>query len=127
MACDAIAVALKELFLNITYGRTQSAFSDDGLAIGSAFEDLGSNARSQTGTCYSTEGKGPRYLEMSEGYVTELALDKNDQIIGYRYLNFGTMMDLIKKGETPEKALKMASGSFGRIEDAAKLIDPRRE
>ena len=31
---------MRELFLQIVYGRTQSAFSDDGLAIGAGLEDL---------------------------------------------------------------------------------------
>ena len=33
LVCDAINTAMRELFLQIVYGRTQSAFSDDGLAI----------------------------------------------------------------------------------------------
>lgn len=31
---------MRELFLQIVYGRTQSAFSDDGLAVGAGLEDL---------------------------------------------------------------------------------------
>ena len=41
LVCDAINTAMRELFLQIVYGRTQSAFSDDGLAIGAGLEDLG--------------------------------------------------------------------------------------
>ena len=33
---------------------------------------------------YSTKAKGVRYMEMAEGYVTSLALDENDEVIGYR-------------------------------------------
>ena len=40
LVCDAINTAMRELFLQIVYGRTQSAFSDDGLAIGAGLEDL---------------------------------------------------------------------------------------
>ena len=41
LVCDAINTAMRELFLQIVYGRTQSAFSDDGLVIGAGLEDLG--------------------------------------------------------------------------------------
>lgn len=71
LVCDAINTAMRELFLQIAYGRTQSAFSDDGLAIGAGFEDLGKGDRSMVGTMYGTLKKGPRYLEMTEGYVRD--------------------------------------------------------
>ena len=81
LVCDAINTAMRELFLQIVYGRTQSAFSDDGLAIGAGLEDLGKGLRSQVGTMYATKAKGVRYLEMAEGYVTGIALDENDEVI----------------------------------------------
>ena len=70
LVCDAINTAMRELFLQIVYGRTQSAFSDDGLAIGAGLEDLGKGLRSQVGTMYATKEKGVRYLEMAEGDVS---------------------------------------------------------
>ncbi len=90
---------MRELFLQIVYGRTQSAFSEDGLPIGAGLEDLGKGLRSQVGTMYGTLKKGPRYLEMAEGYVTGIALDENDEIIGYQFVNFGKMTDFIKAGD----------------------------
>ena len=127
LVCDAINTAMRELFLQIVYGRTQSAFSEDGLQIGAGLEDLGKGTRSMVGTTYGTLAKGPRYLELTEGYITELALDEEDEIIGYKYVNFGKMMDFIKKGDTPEEALKKASGQYGRVADAVRMIDPRKE
>lgn len=50
LVCDAINTAMRELFLQIAYGRTQSAFSEDGLPIGAGLEDLGKGTRSQVGT-----------------------------------------------------------------------------
>ena len=44
LVCDAINTAMRELFLQIVYGRSQSAFSEDGLAIGAGLEDLGKDA-----------------------------------------------------------------------------------
>ena len=127
LVCDAINTAMRELFLQIAYGRSQSAFSEDGLQIGAGLEDLGKGERSMIGTTYGTLAKGPRYLELTEGYITKLALDENDEIIGYQYLNFGKMMDFIKSGDDPKVALEKASGQYGRVADAVKLIDPRKE
>lgn len=127
LVCDAINTAMRELFLQIVYGRTQTAFSEDGLPIGAGLEDLGKGLRSQVGTMYSTSAKGPRYLEMAEGYVTRLALDADALIIGYEFISFGKMMDMIKKGVSPEEALKKATGSYGRFAEAVKYIDPREE
>ena len=179
LVCDAINTAMRELFLQIVYGRSQSAFSEDGLPVGASLEDLGKGLRSQVGTMFATASKGPRYLEMAEGYVTRLALDednlitgyefinlgkmmdfikkgddanealkkakgprylemaegyvtrialdKDDLITGYEFINLGKMMDFIKKGDDANEALKKAKGSYGRFADAAKYIDPRHE
>src|SRR5574344_2119465 len=127
LVCDAINTAMRELFLQIAYGRSQSAFSDNGLAIGAGLEDLGKNRRSQVGTIYSTEAKGVRYLEVTEGYVTNLALDEKDNVIGYAYINFGKMMNFIKGGMDANEAIKKASGTTGRYNEAVKIIDPRCE
>ena len=127
LVCDAINTAMRELFLQIIYGRTQSAFSEDGLPVGAGLEDLGKGLRTQVGTSYSTKLKGPRYLELAEGYVTRLALDENDEIIGYEYVSLGRMMDMIKKGVDANEAMKKATGSYGRFAEAAKYIDPRNE
>ena len=123
----AINTAMRELFLQIVYGRSQSAFSEGGLTIGAGLEDLGKGHRSQIGTIYSTSLKGPRYLEVTEGYITSQALDKDDQIIGYKALNFGKMMDFIKGGMDPKEAIEKATGTYGRYADAVKYIDPRQE
>ena len=124
---EAINTAMRELFLQIVYGRTQSAFSEDGLPIGAGLEDLGKGLRSQVGTMYGTLKKGPRYLEMAEGYVTGIALDEEDQIIGYQFVSFGKMMDFIKAGDDAQTALDKAKGQYGRVDDAAKIIDPRNQ
>ncbi len=127
LVCDAINTAMRELFLQIVYGRSQSAFSEDGLPIGAGLEDLGKGNRSQIGTMYGTVAKGPRYLEMTDGYVTDLALDEDDEIIGYKYVNFGKMMDFIKAGDDANTALEKAKGQYGRVADAARFIDPRKQ
>ena len=58
LVCDAINTAMRELFLQIVYGRTQTAFSEGGLPIGAGLEDLGKGLRSQIGTMYGTMAKG---------------------------------------------------------------------
>ena len=127
LVCDAINTAMRELFLQIVYGRSQSAFSDDGLAIGAGLEDLGKGLRSQVGTTYATLEKGPRYLELAEGYITKIAVDDNNEIIGYKFVHLGKMMEMIAKGMDANEALEKASGQYGRVDDAAKLLDPRHE
>ena len=116
-----------QLFLQIVYGRSQTAFSEGGLPIGAGLEDLGKGLTSQVGTMYATKVKGPRYLQLTEGYVTRLALDEEDQIIGYEFVKTGPMMENIKKGMDANEAVKKATGSYGRFADAAKYIDPRHE
>ena len=106
LVCDAINTAMRELFLEIVYGR---------------------GLRSQVGTMYGTLKKGPRYLEMTDGYVTGIALNEDDEIIGYQFVNFGKMMDFIKAGDEPAVALEKAKGQYGRVDDAVKIIDPRKE
>lgn len=127
LVCDAINTAMRELFLQIVYGRSQSAFSEGGLAVGAGLEDLGKGTRSQVGTIYSTEAKGPRYLELAEGYILEQGLDEENNIIGYKYVNLGKMMDFIKDGVDPMEAIEKASGKYGRFDEAVKKIDPRKE
>lgn len=127
LVCDAINTAMRELFLQIVYGRTQSAFSEGGLPIGAGLEDLGKGLRSMTGTMYGTLEKGPRYLEMTEGYVTGIALNEDKEIIGYQFVNFGRMMDFIKKGDDANTALEKAKGQYGRVADAVEIIDPREK
>ena len=130
LVCDAINTAMRELFLQIVYGRTQSAVSEGGLTIGAGLEDLGKGSRSQVGTMYGTVAKGVRYLEMAEGYVTRMALDENDQVIGYEFVNLGKMTDFIKKGDDPTTAYNKSMGHYGRFskeDGAVKFIDPRKE
>lgn len=127
LVCDAINVAMRELFLQIVYGRTQTAFSENGLPIGAGLEDLGKGLRSQVGTMYGTKAKGTRYLEMAEGYVTRLALDKDNLVIGYEFIHLGKMMEQIRKGVEPAEAMAKNTSTYGRFAEGVKFIDPRAE
>lgn len=127
LVCDAINTAMRELFLQIVYGRSQTAFSEGGLPIGAGLEDLGKGLCSQVGTMYGTSAKGVRYLEMAEGYVTRLALDDNNEVIGYEFVHLGRMMEMIHKGSDANEALAKATGSYGRFAEATRTINPRHE
>ncbi len=127
LVCDAINVAMREIFLQLVYGRTQSAFSEDGLSVGAGLEDLGKGLRSQVGTMFSTKAKGVRYLEMAEGYVLKIALDENDEVTGYQFVRLGKMLEDIRHGMTPNEAYEKNIGQYGRFDNAAKYIDPREE
>ena len=130
LVCDAINVAMRELFLQIVYGRTQTAFSENGLPIGAGLEDLGKGLRSQVGTIFSTGAKGVRYLEMAEGYILQVAVDENDQPCGYKFVKVGKMLEDIRHGKNPTEAYNGNIGTYGRFsaeDGAVKYIDPREE
>jgi len=130
LVCDAINTAMRELFLQIVYGRSQTAFSEGGLPIGTSLEDLGKGLCGQVGTIFSTKAKGPRYLSLTEGYITRLALDEDNQIIGYEFVHLGKMMESIRNGMDANEALEKAKGHYGRFaaeDGAVKYIDPRKE
>jgi len=127
LVCDAINVAMREIFKQLVYGRSQTAFSEGGLPIGAGLEDLGKGLRSQIGTMFGTKAKGVRYLEMAEGYIVSMALDENDEVIGYQYVSLGKMMDAIKKGTDPKDAYEKNLSTYGRYAEAVKIIDPRHE
>ena len=127
LVCDAINTAMRELFLQIVYGRTQTAFSENGLPVGAGLEDLGKGLRSQVGTMYGTKAKGVRYLEMAEGYCLQMGLDENGEVIGYKFVLLGKMMEGIRKGVDPNEAYESYINTYGRYEEAVKYVDPRKE
>ena len=127
LVCDAINVAMREIFLQLVYGRTQTAFSEGGLPVGASLEDLGKGLRSQIGTIFATKSKGVRYLEMAEGYILSLGLDADDEVIGYKFVHLGKMMDMIKNGVNAQEAFEKNTNTYGRYADAVKYIDPRKE
>ena len=127
LVCDAINVAMRELFLQIVYCRTQSAFSENGLPVGAGLEDLGKGLCSMCGTIHSTKQKGVRYLQLTEGYILQLGLDADNEVIGYQFINLGKFMDAIKKGMNPQEAYDKNIGTYGRFADAVKYVDPRKE
>ena len=43
------------------------------------------------------------------------------------HFSLGKMTDFIKKGDDPNTAWEKAKGQYGRVDDAAKIIDPRAE
>ena len=127
LVCDAINVAMREIFKQLVYGRTQTAFSDNGLPVGASLEDLGKGLRSQVGTMFATNKKGVRYLEMAEGYVLSIGLDANGEAIGYKFVHLGKMMEAIRNGVAPAEAYEKNIKSYGRYDEAVKYIDPRKE
>ena len=127
LVCDAINVAMREIFKQLAYGRTQTAFSENGLPVGASLEDLGKGLRSQIGTIFATKEKGVRYLEMAEGYILSLGLDKNNEVIGYKFVHLGKMMEMIRHGKPAQEAYEANVKSYGRYDEAVKYIDPREE
>lgn len=126
LVCDAINDAMKQIFLQLVYGRSQSAFSEGGLEVGSALEDLGKTLCSNVATVHSQEGKGTRYLNLAEGYITKEALDENGEIIGYEYVSIGSLMKMLKEGVDSNEAIKKATKTYGRYSEGVEFVDPRR-
>ena len=127
LVCDAINDAMKNLFLQLVYGRSQSAFSLGGLEVGASMEDLGKYKASQVGTIFSTDKTGVRYLNLTEGYITRMALDENDEVIGYEYVNLGLLLKNLKSEEKCKQAFEKSIKTYGRFADGKKFIDPRSE
>lgn len=127
LVCDAINKAMEQVALQLIYGRSQSAFSENGLPIGAGLEDLGKNKVSLIGTIYSNSITGVRYLSTTDGLTTRLALDENDEIIGYEYVNTAKLLKELRNGATAEEAMKNCCKTYGRFNDGVKFIDPREE
>lgn len=127
LVCDAINVAMRELFLQICYGRSQSAFSLGGLPVGTCLEDIGKDRASKIATIYASEQKGTRYFNLGEGRITKLALDQNDEIIGYEYVNLNRLLKLLQEGVKSTTALEQTTKTYGRFDQAVKYVDPLKE
>ena len=127
LVCDAINVAMREIFKQLAYGRSQTAFSENGLPVGASLEDLGKGLCSQVGTMFSTSVKGVRYLELAEGYVLAIGLDDNGEVIGYKFVRLGKMLEDIRHGMAPNEAYEKNIGTYGRFDEAVRVIDPREE
>lgn len=127
LVCDAINVAMREIFKQLAYGRSQTAFSEGGLPVGASLEDLGKGLCSQVGTMFATNAKGVRYMQMAEGYILKVGLDKNSEVIGYQFVKIGKMLEDIRHGMDPKEAYEKNIGTYGRFDEAVKYIDPREE
>ncbi len=127
LLCDAINESMRQLFNQMIYGRSQTSYSLDGLAVGACWEDLGAGAWSQVGTTYGTLANGPRYLAVNGGYVTRMALDEKQEVIGYEYVNIAKLMSSIDDGKEPNQAYTQALTTYGRFSEAKKYINPRKE
>lgn len=127
LVCDAINVAMKNVFNQLIYGRSQSAFTDGGLEIGAGKEELGKYVESTIGTSYSNSEDGVRYYNTSEGYIYRLGLDKNDEIIGYQFIKMPQLLKDIENGQQASVALSNNIKNYGRFEKATKIIDPRAD
>ena len=124
---DLVCDAIREIFKQLVYGRSQTAFSENGLPVGASLEDLGKGLRSQVGTIFATKEKGVRYLEMAEGYILSLALDANDEVCGYKFVHLGKMMEAISNGTDAAEAYEKNIKTYGRYDGAAKYINPRKQ
>lgn len=123
LACNAIDDAMKNIFFQLVYGRTQTAFTDCGLDVGCTYEELAKGGRSFVGTVVAGKDFGPRPLETAEGRIVELALDSERRIIGYKYLDVSAMLsECSEECIDPKKYYKY----YGRYNQGIYFIDPRK-
>ena len=54
-----------------------------------------------------------------------MALDKDDQVIGYKFVHLGKMMEAIRGGMDPREAYEKNIGTYGRYDDAVKSTSTR--
>ena len=117
LVCDAINTAMRELFLQIVYGRTQTAFSEDGLPIGAGLEDLGKGLRSPGGHHVWHQRQGRPLSGDGRGLCAQAgAWTKDDEVIGYQFVHLGKMMEAIKNGMDPKEAYEKNIGTYGRFD-----------
>ena len=62
---------------------------------------------------------------MTEGYCTRMALDADDQVIGYEFVSLGKMTDFIKKGMEPNEAYEEVHGYIRQIQRSGQVHRPR--
>ena len=116
LVCDAINTAMRELFLQIVYGRTQSAFSENGLPISAGSRTSAKAFAARWARCTAPRAKAFATSRWPKGYVTRIGLDEKGEVIGYEFVRLGQMMEMItQKGVSPEEALKKCTGNYGRI------------
>ena len=66
-------------------------------------------------------------MDMADCYVVSMALDENDEVICYKFVRLGKMLEDIRHGVSPNEAYEKNLGQYGRYDGAAKYIDPREE
>jgi len=123
LVCDAINIAMKQAFLQFVYGRTQTAFTEKGLPIGSLYEELATNHLSYVGTVIAINRQTPLILQTTEGYTTKLALDDSGNVIGYQYLRLGELLKKLSTGKNVN--IKNYLSEYGRYSEGVKWVNPR--
>lgn len=125
LVCDAINVAMKQIFLQYVYGRTQTAFSINGIKNDSCSEELNKGQTSYVGTVISSKNNKIKILETADGYILDIALDENQHVIGYKYLNVGKMMQDFQMGMTID--FNNYIKTYARYSEGVNFINPREK
>ena len=50
---------------------------------------------------------------------------RDDEVIGYKFVHLGKMLEAIKKGTDPKEAFEKNVGTYGRFDEAVRTIDPQ--
>ena len=102
LVCDAINVAMREIFLQIVYGRSQTAFSEGGLPVG-APSTTSARAFALSRHHVRHQGQGRSLPRARSGYVTRMALNDKNEIIAFEFLNLGKFTDASRPARPPRR------------------------
>ena len=115
LVCDAINVAMRELFLQIVYGRSQTAFSENGLPVGAGLDDLGKGLRSHDRHHFLHQGQGRPLSGDDRGLHHSRPLwTRTTRSSAIKFVRLGKMMEDIRHGEDPKEAYEKNIGTYGR-------------
>ena len=117
---------MREIFLQIVYGRSQTAFSEGGLPVGAPSTTSARAFALRSAPCSAPR---PRALVTSSSLRLRHPHGSQRQERDYRVRvpEPRQVHRRVKAGKTPEEAIAGAMGHYGQWENAAKYIDPRTD
>ena len=83
--------------------------------MGGGVEELGKGVGREVGSVQGSLGKGGGQVEMGEGYMKSMGVEKKEEMWGQELVEVGKLMDEMKKGSEGKEGLKKVSGSQGGL------------
>jgi NifU-like protein involved in Fe-S cluster formation len=120
LVCDAINTAMRELFLQIVYGRSQTAFSEGGLPIGAAWRTWARACAPRSAPC-TPPRKGPPLSGDGRGLRHPRRPEQGRRDRRLRVRQLGKMMEApSRRAWTPTRRWKRPRATTASSTNAAK-------